>query len=132
MKVFNPNKFKKFFRTFICSCINGICLGFVIWQTIKCMKKFIENPKGTEVSMKKSTNLPFPAITICGLFGRDVNGDDMGLNETYLQNVCGLRYYSVVLIFSLFINCYTLEHLKSVKIAFRYLLTSDTSDETLK
>ena len=105
MKVINPYKFKKFVRTFLCSCINGICLGFVIWQTIKCMIKFIEKPKGTEVSMKKSANLSFPAITVCGLFGKDVNGDDMGLNETYLQNVCGLRYYSVVLIFSPFKNC---------------------------
>ena len=91
MKVINPYKFKKFVRTFLCSCINGICLGFVIWQTIKCMIKFIEKPKGTEVSMKKSANLSFPAITVCGLFGKDVNGDDMGLNETYLRNVCGLR-----------------------------------------
>ena len=91
MKVINPYKFKKFVRTFLCSCINGVCMGFVIWQTIKCMIKFIEKSKGTEVSMKKSANLSFPAITVCGLFGKDVNGDDMGLNETYLQNVCGLR-----------------------------------------
>ena len=91
MKAINPYKFKKFVRTFLCSCINGVCMGFVIWQTIKCMIKFIEKSKGTEVSMKKSANLSFPAITVCGLFGKDVNGDDMGLNETYLQNVCGIR-----------------------------------------
>ena len=55
------------------------------------MDKYIDKPQGTAISMKKSANLPFPGITICGSFGKDEEGDEMGLNETYLQNVCGLR-----------------------------------------
>ena len=55
------------------------------------MTKYIQKSQGTTVIMKKSANLSFPAITICGSFGKDIDGNDMGLNETYLQNVCGIR-----------------------------------------
>ena len=91
MKVFHRNKFKKVFRTFILYGINLSCLGFVIWQIIQCMTKYIQKPQGTSISMKKSASLSFPAISVCGLFGKDEDKDDMGLNETYLQNVCGIR-----------------------------------------
>ena len=63
-------------------------MGFVIWQTMKCMTKYIDKPKGTEISMKKSANMAFPAITVCGSFGKNEHGK-MGLNETYIKNVCG-------------------------------------------
>ena len=86
MKVRYRNKFKKPFQKFISYLITGSCLIFVTWQTIKCMTKYIQKPQGTTVSMKKSANLSFPAITVCGL-----SENDVGLNETYLQNVCGLR-----------------------------------------
>ena len=91
MKIRNRNKFKKSFRKLISYLITGSCLGLVIWQTIQCMTKYIQKSQGTTVSMKKSANLSFPAITICGSFGKDTDGNDMGLNETYLQNVCGIR-----------------------------------------
>ena len=91
MKVFHPNKFKKDIRKFLSYGINLSCLGFVIWQIIQCMTKYILKPQGTTVSMKKSANLPFPTISVCGSFGKDMDGHDMGLNETYLQNVCGIR-----------------------------------------
>ena len=87
------SKLKNFFERFLSfsNWINGFCLAFVIWQTIKCMTKYIENPKGTEISMKKSANVSFPAITVCGLFGKAEDGLDIRFNETYLQNVCGIR-----------------------------------------
>ena len=91
----NLNKLKNFFRRFISLSywINGFCLGFVIWQTIKCMTKYVEKPKGTEISMKQSANVSFPAITVCGIFGKDEKfGTDVGFNLTYLQNDCGIRY----------------------------------------
>ena len=86
-------KLKKFFRssTSLYYCINGFCLGFAIWQTIQCMTKYIKKPKGTETSMELSSDLPFPAITICGSFGKDKYGYDLGFNSTYLKNVCGIR-----------------------------------------
>ena len=91
MQVSIKNKLKAIFRTFISlsNWINCACLAFVIWQTIQCMEKYIDEPQSTKISMKKSGNLPFPSITICSSFGRVE--DEMGLNETYLQNVCGLR-----------------------------------------
>ena len=93
MQVSIKSKLKIFFRTFISlsNWINGACLAFVIWQTIQCMEKYIDKPQGTAISMKKSANLPFPDVTICGSFGKDEYGNEMGLNITYLQNVCGLR-----------------------------------------
>ena len=56
------------FRTFLFVCVNGACLGFVIWQTIKCVNSYIEQPIGTMLKMKKSTELTFPAIAVCGCY----------------------------------------------------------------
>ena len=85
MQISIQDKLKAFFKLFISFSywINGACLAFVIWQTIQCIAKYIDKPQGTAISMKKSANLPFPDVTICG--------KEMRLNETYLQNVCGLR-----------------------------------------
>ena len=94
-KVFQ--KLKHFFKRFLSfsNWVNGFCLAFVIWQTTKCMTKYIERPKGTEISMKQSADVPFPAITVCGSFGKDGSGNywggHWGFNFTYLQNVCGIR-----------------------------------------
>ena len=54
------------------------------------MTKYITKPTGSDISMKKSTDLAFPAITVCGSFGNDY-GMPLGFNETYLQTVCGIR-----------------------------------------
>ena len=56
------------FRTFLFVCVNGACLGFVIWQTIKCINSYIEQPIGTMLKMKKSSVLTFPAIAVCGCY----------------------------------------------------------------
>ena len=102
MLVSTQNKVKNFLRTFISlsHLFNGFCLGFVIWQTMKCMTKYIERPIGTAISIKKSTDLAFPAITVCGSFGKFDYGME-GFNETYLQNVCGIRYIHFILIFKI-------------------------------
>ena len=90
MKVSKGNNFKKSYQKFRSFLIFGSCLGFAIWQTIQCMTKYIQKPQGSTVSMKKSANLSFPTISVCGSFGKD-SGTEMGLNETYLENVCGIR-----------------------------------------
>ena len=56
------------FRTFLFVCVNGACLGFVIWQTIKCINSYIEQPIGTMLKMEKSIDLTFPAIAVCGYY----------------------------------------------------------------
>ena len=92
MKVRNRNKFKKSFKEFISYLITGSCLGFVIWQTIQCMTKYIQRPQGTTITMKKSANVSFPTISICGSFERkNLVENDVGLNEAYLKDVCGFR-----------------------------------------
>ena len=90
MKVSKGNNFKKSYQKFRSFLIFGSCLGFAIWQTIQCMTKYIQKPQGSTVSMKKSADLSFPTISVCGSFGKD-SGKEMGLNETYLENVCGIR-----------------------------------------
>ena len=45
------------------------CLALVIWQTIKCVSKYIEKPQGTILSIENTAHLPFPAITICSYYG---------------------------------------------------------------
>ena len=86
------------FRTFLFVCVNGACLGFVIWQTIKCVNSYIEQPIGTMLKMKKSTELTFPAITVCGFsseFHYDKNFEKVYtysyFDQQYLENTCGIR-----------------------------------------
>ena len=91
MKVSNGNIFKNSCQKFKSYLITGSCLGFVIWQTIQCMTKYIQRPQGTTISMKKSSNVSFPTITICGSLERkNLVENDLGLNETYLKDVCGI------------------------------------------
>ena len=97
MRVFHSRKIKNFIRAFLKYLVNGLCLGFVIWQIIKCTTKYIEKPQGTDVQQKKAFELPLPAITICGDFGEDSfhgSGVDRrsfypGFNNTYLLDTCG-------------------------------------------
>ena len=58
------------------------------------MTKFIEKPQAVSVSMKKSASVSFPEITVCGSFGKDEHGNELGgYNETYLKDVCGFSRY---------------------------------------
>ena len=87
---------------FLFYSINGICLAFVLWQSIKCMTRYIQKPKGTTVSMAKSSQvMPFPAITVCGTFELDNSNKILGgqkprFNTTYVYDVCGLGYFIYV------------------------------------
>ena len=71
--------------------VNGMCIAFVIWQTIQCMTKYVRKPKGTIVTMEKSSEVPFPAITVCGSFGKDTYAGILRFNKNHLENVCGIR-----------------------------------------
>ena len=96
---FYHNKMKKFFFPTLKFLVNGICLAFVIWQTILCIGKYFQNPKGTTITMEKSSEVPFPSITICGYFDKKknyvglnlINTERVRFNYTYLQETCGLR-----------------------------------------
>ena len=89
MRVFHSSiKIKDIIRTFLKCLVNGLCLGFVIWQIIKCYTKYIEKPQGTDVGQRKISDLPFPAITVCGEFGKDSYNGIKGLNNTYLRDTC--------------------------------------------
>ena len=85
-------------RTFFFVCINGSCLGFVIWQTIHCINTYIEKPIGTRLKMEKSIALPFPAITVCG-YHSDMKYDEnfnmvyksVYFETKYLANTCNIR-----------------------------------------
>ena len=90
VRVFHSNKIKDIIRALLKYLVNGLCLGFVIWQIIKCTTKYIEKPQGTDVRQKKISELPFPAITVCGDFGEDsYYGQLKGFNYTYLWDTCG-------------------------------------------
>ena len=84
------------FRPILKYLINGLCLGFVIWQIIECITKYIEKPQGTDVRQKKASELPFPAVTVCGDFGKDAYNSIYynGFNNTYLLDTCG--YFNLI------------------------------------
>ena len=47
--------------------ITILCLGFLIYQTTKCINKFLDGKKGTDVSIANASRQMYPAITICPL-----------------------------------------------------------------
>ena len=54
---------------------------FVMWQTFRCITKYVQNPQGTTLSIENTARLPFPAITVCA-------------NPGYIENElakCGSR-----------------------------------------
>ena len=56
------------------------------------MTKFLRHPQGTTISMENSSNVSFPAISVCGVFGKDnVTGYAYQFNKTHLEKVCGIR-----------------------------------------
>ena len=84
--------FEKTFRSFLIVCINVSCLLFVIWKTTECMETYMDVPIGTKLGMKKSADLPFPDITVCGNYGVEetkLKGTVTHFfNNTYLQQIC--------------------------------------------
>ena len=83
MAEFDKNHTKQIIRTILLYVVNGLCLGFVIWQTISCTTKYIDKPQVTVVSLKEKPELPSsPAISIC---------PKIMYNESYLEDICGIR-----------------------------------------
>ena len=56
---------KGFIYNSVSFLLNLGCLAFVIYQTTKCIQKFIRGPKSTDVSMQEASLYPYPAITMC-------------------------------------------------------------------
>ena len=56
---------KKCFKTVLSRSVWTICGLIVVYQSILCLEKYIENPKGTEVFMTDGLNEMFPHFTIC-------------------------------------------------------------------
>ena len=50
---------------FINVFISVACGGFVIWQSVKCVKKLLAAPQGTHIQVKDAASEPGLSITIC-------------------------------------------------------------------
>ena len=73
MKTFRPG-FKKPFSAIVIAA----CIVFTGWQSIKCVMKYIDMPRGTSLSIQNIAKISyeqFPAITICSKYGRGFNKD---------------------------------------------------------
>ena len=55
--------------------ITFFCVGFLIFQTTKCILKFARCPKGTDVGIHEASEAGYPAITICPLLNYNENQD---------------------------------------------------------
>ena len=62
------------------------CLLFVVSQSYKCLMKFLENPKGTEIRIVEGNKDSFPDITICPLYE-----DEFEIYSEILKK-CNLTY----------------------------------------
>ena len=87
--------FENTFRSFLIVCINLSCMLFVIWKTTECIQTYVDVPVGTKLGMKKSTELPFPDITVCGNYGtKKVFFGKYSItqyfNNTYLEENCNM------------------------------------------
>ena len=80
-------------RKFFMICINVSCLVFVIWQTVQCIQHYMDAPISVTFDLKKTADLPFPDITVCGSFGKEKLlfvglGKTLYFNQTYLKENC--------------------------------------------
>ena len=50
---------------FINVFISVACGGFVIWQSVKCVKKLLAATQGTHIQVKDAVSEPGLSITIC-------------------------------------------------------------------
>ena len=56
---------QKYYQKILKGILSTICLIFVIYQAHKCLKKFIEKPKSTEVSIQEASKFDYPDLTFC-------------------------------------------------------------------
>ena len=70
---------KRLFRALVFLC----CLGIVIWQCSRCLKKFLSKPQGTQLSIVNSAGKIFPSITVC----------PPTLNNLTSLKDCGIKEY---------------------------------------
>ena len=84
--------FENTFRSFLIVCINVSCMLFVIWKTTECIQTYADAPIGTKLGMKKSADLPFPDITVCGNYETEekkfIGAVTQFFNNTYLREIC--------------------------------------------
>ena len=80
------------FRSFLIVSINFSCMVFVTWKTIECIQTYVDGPIGTKLGMKKSADLPFPDITVCGNYGTEekkfIGAVTQYFNHSYLREIC--------------------------------------------
>ena len=69
--------------------VTSSCFVFVLWQSFKCISKYMKMPKGTDLEIVGTADVLFPAITLCGHYGIGRSGI-RSYNETKLQQ-CGIR-----------------------------------------
>ena len=87
MKTFGPSLKKQFSAIVI-----SVCIVFAGWQSIKCIMKYMNMPKGTSLSIKNIDKIgyeQFPAITICPWVAEGFN--DERLKECNIQVNQGAR-----------------------------------------
>ena len=69
--------------------ISLACFAFVLWQSVQCIGKYIENPQGTKLSLQRTSEIhQFPAITICP---NRYPYQKLKYDIAHLKR-CGLRY----------------------------------------
>ena len=65
------------------------CFAFVLWKSVQCFEKYIENPQSTKLSLQHISEIhQFPAITICPYLASNK------YDKAHLKR-CGLRYENV-------------------------------------
>ena len=80
--------------------ISFACFVFVIWQSIKCLSRFTQKPRGTSTTIENTANLPFPAITICGGSGTGYNLNELKkCSNKYVQYVSSLKFRHLIIYF---------------------------------
>ena len=78
---------KLFIEIIILSC----CLGFVSFQAWKCLDKFFQYPQGSQLTLKRPSEILLPDISICPgpRFGRRPEVEDIIEEIIYLNGTIG-------------------------------------------
>ena len=78
------------------------CVGFLAWQCIQCFDKYMARPQVTNLNVTYTSNIMFPAITICvdpitythycADDNKNADQCDRLFNQTQLKK-CGINRY---------------------------------------
>ena len=90
---------KKYLKEGVTILLTLSCLVFVVYQAQKCIQKFKDNPRSTDVSIEKAAKHDYPDLTFCHAKIPLLNSTTSGTTKLFSNKLkkCGLTMQNYLL-----------------------------------